>query len=113
MKSILMLLLSSMTLITEAQINGTVKDDNGSPLTGTTVSLLKAADSTVLKLAVSKENGTYSFSEIKEGNYRISASHIGYKTIFSASFSFAAAQITIPELKLIKEGNALANVTVT
>jgi iron complex outermembrane receptor protein len=113
MKSTLILLLSSMTLITEAQISGTVKDDNGSPLAGTTVSLLKAGDSTVLKLAVSKENGNYTFSEIKEGHYRISASHIGYKTIFSASFSFAASQITVPELKLVKEGNALANVTVT
>jgi hypothetical protein len=42
----------------------------------------------VVKLAVSKENGSYAFSGIKEGNYKVSASNVGYKTAFSELCSF-------------------------
>ncbi len=113
MKSILLLLLITSALSIQAQqINGTAKDDNGSPLSGTTISLHKASDTSVVKLAVSKENGTYTFTGIKEGNYRVSASHIGYKTIFSAPFAYAATDITLPELKLAKTDGGLSTVTV-
>jgi hypothetical protein len=114
MKSILLLLLTGTTLITQAQqVNGIAKDDNGSPLSGTTISLHKASDSSVVKLAVSKENGAYTFSGIKEGNYRVSASHIGYKTFFSAPFNLSSSELTLPELKLSKVEAGLSNVTVT
>ena len=114
MKSILVLLLTTTTLFIQAQqITGFAKDENGSPLSGTTISLHKASDTSVLKLAVSKENGAYIFTGIKEGNYRVSASHIGYKTSFSAAFALSASEITLPELKLMKIDGGLSNVTVT
>jgi hypothetical protein len=114
MKSILVLLLTAITLLTQAQqINGFAKDENGSPLSGTTISLHKASDTSVVKLAVSKENGAYTFNGIKEGNYRVSASHIGYKTSFSAPFALSASEITLPEFKLMKIDGGLSNVTVT
>ena len=94
------------------QINGIAKDENGSPLGGTTISLLKTSDSTVIKLAVSKENGAYTFTGINEGSYRVSASHIGYKTVFSASFVVSATDITVPDLRLSRMEGGLSNVTV-
>lgn len=113
MKSILLLLFSVTSFLAQAQqINGTAKSDDGSPISGTTISLHKASDSTVIKLAVSKENGAYTFTGIKEGTYRVSASHIGYKTVFSSSFSVSAANVTVPELKLSKVEGGLSNVTV-
>ena len=39
------------------QVSGSVKDQTGKTLSGTTVSLLKAKDSAVLKLAVSNADG--------------------------------------------------------
>jgi hypothetical protein len=83
MRTIFLLLLTAITFFAQAQkISGVIKDENGSSLNGTTISLHRAADSAVVKLAVSKENGSYTFSGIKEGNYKVSASNVGYKTIF-------------------------------
>ena len=85
MRTIFLLLLTATTFFAQAQkISGVAKDENGSPLNGTTISLHRASDSAVVKLAVSKENGAYTFSGIKEGNYKVSASNVGYKTAFSA-----------------------------
>jgi hypothetical protein len=106
--------LTAITFFSQAQqIRGIAKDEAGSPLSGTTISLYKGTDSSVVKLAVSKENGAYSFSGIKEGNYRVSASHVGYKTTFSAAFIVSASDVIAPELKLNKMEAGLSNVTVT
>ena len=80
MRTIFLLLLTATTVFARAQqVNGIAKDENGSPLSGTTISLHKASDSAIIKLTVSKENGVYTFSGISEGNYKVSASHVGYK----------------------------------
>ncbi len=106
------LLIATTTVIHAQQISGNAKDETGAPLSGTTISLHRATDSAVVKLAVSNENGAYSFSEIKEGNYRVSASHIGYKTSFSAVFTLSGTDVIAPELKLSKQSGNLSNVTV-
>src|SRR6186713_3366666 len=114
MRKIFLFLLTATTLFAKAQkISGVAKDDIGTSLSGTTISLHNATDSAVVKLAVSKENGSYTFSGIKEGNYKVSASNIGYKTVFSAAFSVSTSDIMVPELKLGKAAAALSNVTVT
>jgi len=107
-------LLTATTFFVQAQkINGIAKDENGSPLIGTTISLHKASDSAVLKLAVSKENGAYTFSGINEGKYKVSASNVGYKTVFSETFTITSSDVTVSELRLIKVATSLSNVTVT
>lgn len=114
MRTIFLFLLTAATSFAQAQkISGIAKDENGSPLNGTTISLHRASDSAIVKLAISKENGAYTFSGIKEGNYKVSASNIGYKTVFSPVFTIAAADIIVPELKLNKVAAGLSNVTVT
>ena len=113
MRLLFLLLLTATTTLLQAQlVNGVAKDETGSPINGTTISLHRASDSAVVKLAVSKENGAYSFSGIKEGNYRVSASHIGYKTSFSEVFTFSGSDINAPELRLSKQSGSLGNVTV-
>src|SRR6188768_688817 len=114
MRKMFLFLLTATTFFAKAQkISGVAKDDNGTSLSGTTIILHKVTDSSVVKLAVSKENGTYTFSGIKEGTYKVSASNIGYKTAFSGVFTVAASDIIVPELILTKVAAALSNVTVT
>src|SRR5436190_2147564 len=114
MRTLFLLLLTTITLFAEAQkISGVAKDENGTPISGTTISLHKATDSAVVKLAVSKENGSYTFSDVKEGNYKVSASNVGYKTTFSAAFPVSTSDVIAPELKLSKAAAALSNITVT
>ncbi|HEV8285775.1 MAG TPA: outer membrane beta-barrel protein [Chitinophagaceae bacterium] len=112
MRPLFILLLTASTVFSQAQqINGFAKDENGAPLNGATVSLMK--DSSTVKLAVTKANGSYSFSGIKEGNYKVLASFVGYKPAFSSTFSLSSSDVTVPELKLNKIAGSLSNVNVT
>jgi iron complex outermembrane recepter protein len=114
MRTILLLLLTATTLFTQAQqINGLAKDDNGTALGGATISLMRVTDSAVIKLAVTKPDGSYSFSGIKEGNYKLLASYVGYKPAFSPKFSLGGSDVTVAELKLSKISGNLNNVTIT
>ena len=114
MRHLLLLLLTATSILSQAQqINGLVKDENGIPLGGATVSLLRAKDSSIIKLAVTKSDGAYNFSGIKEGNYKMLVTYIGYKPAFSPGFSFSLSDVTVPELKLSKIAGNLSNVTIT
>jgi iron complex outermembrane receptor protein len=114
MRLLLLLLLTATTVFSQAQqINGLAKDENGAPLNGATVSLMRAKDSSVIKLAVTKSDGVYNFSGIKEGNYKLLATYVGYKPSFSPAFSFSSSDMTVAELKLSKLPANLSNVSVT
>jgi len=114
MRILLLPLMTAITVFSHAQqISGLTKDESGTPLNGSTVSLIKAADSSTIKLAVTKANGSYNFSGIKEGNYRVLVSHVGYKPAFSPKFSFSSSDVAVSELRLSKLPGSLANVTVT
>lgn len=95
------------------QINGLTKDESGASLGGATISLIRAKDSSVIKLAVTKTDGAYSFSGIKEGNYKVMASYVGYKPAISAVFPVQTSDVTAPDLKLSKIPGTMKNVTVT
>src|ERR1051325_3202380 len=111
MRLLFVLLLTATSVFSQAQqITGLAKDENGTPLNGATVSLIK--DSSTIKLAVSGANGSYFFSGIKEGNYKVMASHVGFKPALSPKFSVASSDVTVPELMLSKVTGNLGNVNV-
>src|SRR5438874_953387 len=112
MRLLLVLLLTAITIFSQAQqITGLAKDENGAPLNGATVSLIK--DSSTIKLAVTRANGSYIFSGIKEGNYKVLASHVGYKAASSPKFTVGSSDVAVPELMLSKVTGNLSNVNVT
>jgi len=94
------------------QVSGLVRDAEGKPLNGVTVSLLR--DTVVVKLAVTRENGAYSFTGIPDGRYRIAASYVGFSTARSEAFAVATSQNTeVPALSLVRAAGAeLKGVTV-
>lgn len=93
------------------EITGAVKDEDGKALPGVTVSLMK--DSTLVKLAATKDDGKYVFAGIAEGKYYVAASYVGYETSRSAAVVVNQQPATIPELKLKKAAGGMQNVTVT
>jgi hypothetical protein len=108
-----MLLLAVTAAAAQAQqIKGTAKDAQGAPLNGATITLFKAKDTAIVKLAVARD-GAYSFSDVKEGEYRVGATHVGYGSKLSAPFTVAAAEVTAPELLLTKASADLSGITVT
>lgn len=98
---------------TTTKISGTIKDESGKGFSAATVSLLQAADSALVKAAVSDKNGAYEFINIKEGTYLVSFSAVGYGKTFSAPFAFAAGKdVVVPSVTLVPSASNMAGVTV-
>jgi len=108
------------TTITNAQqpVKGTITgqciDQADKPLPFSTMLLLKASDSTLVKGAVADAEGTYLFENIAAGHYRLSAQQVGYTKTRSNEFVLDADHLAIkmPVLKLAEEQRKLAEVTV-
>ena len=95
------------------QISGVVKDQQGKGLEKSTISLLKANDSSLVKLVVTDDKGSYSVNASQTGNYLVSASHIGYATVYSKVFELNGSGITITDLTILKVNDNLREVIVT
>lgn len=71
MRLLLLLLFLAATLFSQLQQkHGVLKDESRMPLAGKTVSLIKATDSSTIKLAVAKANASAIHSKIIKGNYK-------------------------------------------
>lgn len=82
-------------------LHGTVKDEAGKGLSSATISLLKAADSSLVKVALSETSGVYDFSNIKEGSYLLSVTNVGFNKTFSQPFTLANGQkLDLPAITL-------------
>jgi iron complex outermembrane receptor protein len=114
MRHLIFLFITSLfTTAAGAQVSGAVKDDKGAAVTGATISLLRAKDSAMVKLAISKENGVYNFAGIKDGKYLVKASFVSYKPAISAPFEVSGGTTEVPAISISKLANNLKNVTVT
>ena len=98
-------------LASAQQIKGDVKDDQGKGLAKTTVSLLKAKDSSVAKLSVTDADGKYTFTA-DPGRYLVSVSHVGFLPSYSAPVELGSADVSINTITLVKATGNLAGVTV-
>ena len=95
------------------QVTGNVRDHQGKALGKSTVSLLKAKDSSVVKLSVTEENGHFAMNAGKPGRYLVSSSHVGYVKVYSLVFELSVmGDINLPDLTLNKLTGDLKAVTV-
>ncbi|RYY82059.1 MAG: TonB-dependent receptor, partial [Chitinophagaceae bacterium] len=94
-----------------AQVSGTVQDASGKAVPGVTVSLLRDS-ATVVKLAVSREDGSFAFPAPAAGRYRVQASHVGFAPTASAPFEIASAPVTVPAVRLAAASSEMAGVTI-
>ncbi len=107
-----------LTLTTFAQqfsvVSGRVTDNNNSPVEAVTISLFKAADSSLAKAAISDKNGEYAFENIKNGSYFIRFSSVAHAMLQTATFNVAANKnLEIPLTKLAPAEKKLKDVVVT
>jgi hypothetical protein len=86
----LFFIVSFLTLVTNAMaqtkgsITGTVLH-NDNKVDGATIYLLKARDSSTLKLAASDKLGTYKFADVAPGQYLISVTAVGFQKQYSSA----------------------------
>jgi len=67
-----------ITVIELANIIGIIKDAQGNPINGVTVSLYNAGTTTALETATTDSSGAYTISDVATGSYDIQASKTGY-----------------------------------
>lgn len=98
---------------TSNKISGQVQDAESKALTGITVSLLKASDSSLTKVALSDKNGVYEFENIKSGSYLLSFTSVGFEKTLSQRFELAAdGNVRVPAIAMTQASKSLADVTV-
>src|SRR5262245_42563392 len=70
---------------TQGVIMGRILDkEAGSPLSGATVALIRAKDSSTAAVTYTEKNGDFSLENIHDGNYRLYITYIGYKPLLHA-----------------------------
>ncbi|HEY0680340.1 MAG TPA: outer membrane beta-barrel protein [Chitinophagaceae bacterium] len=106
--------LSLITISVSAQeISGVVKDEQGKTLSGASIALKKASDSSIVKLAVTNSSGKYEISGIQPGNYFVNISYVGHTSRNSTAFEVNGSGVAVPDITLSKADGRLKEVVVT
>jgi iron complex outermembrane receptor protein len=114
MRSLLLLVAVQLVFSSlKSQITGLVKDEQGTPVKGATISLIRASDSGLVKLAASNTDGSFNLSAINNGDYRVKATLVGHKAGYSSPFNIAGGPITLPTLVMTKFAADMKEVVVT
>ena len=98
----LIFLLFSFSAFTQtANISGAVKDSDGKYLEFANVLLLSAKDSSLVRGAISEENGAYVFENISMGEYLIETSLVGFGNGQSSLINFdGKTDFSVNEIQL-------------
>ena len=88
------------------QISGVIRDEQGKPLVGSSISLKRSRDSSVVKLGLSNAAGQYEFTHIPAGLYFTSISHIGFSPRHSPVFETKEEGITQLPLIILSKASA-------
>ncbi|MGZ3845115.1 MAG: carboxypeptidase-like regulatory domain-containing protein, partial [Flavisolibacter sp.] len=100
---------------TATSINGRVADSKAAPVESATVQLLNEKDSSIVKVALTDKEGTFSFNAAPYGSYFISVSSIGFRDAVSTPFTLSGGytSIAIAPILLGTADNGMATVTIT
>lgn len=96
-------------------VKGSVIDGSQKTIEAATISLLRAADSTVVKFAVANKEGVFVFESIAFGRYLVSVSAVGHQKAFSpvVELSAANAAVQLKTIELVPQATAMSGITVT
>jgi len=108
----LLALCLSASVASAQKINGSVHEPNGQPATYATVTLHYFADSTLVKGAITGEDGVFEISGASSGKYFLKANLIGTGEVSGAAFEYKGSTQTLETLTLRKAENQLAEVSV-
>ena len=98
-----------------AKIAGLITDESQKPLQSASVSLLRAKDSSLVKIAVTNKEGKYEFENIGEGKYLLSVTSVGFQKRFGSALEITAdnSLLNAETIKLPAEAKSIEGVTVT
>lgn len=102
-------------LAKQGTVNGAVLDEQNKPIDYATVGLFKAADSSLVKTALTSTDGKFEFTSVNAGNYFVKVNMMGYSIHKGNTFSLTEEKptLTLGNILLKLEGKSLNAVTVT
>ncbi|HWI91387.1 MAG TPA: TonB-dependent receptor [Flavisolibacter sp.] len=107
------IVLTSFVATAQTKISGIVNDAQGKALASSSVSLLKAKDSSLVKVAIADKLGQYEFVNVKDGNYLLAVSFTGYTKKLSQVFETKGSDISVPPFALQQASKDMNAVMVT
>jgi iron complex outermembrane recepter protein len=100
---------------TAGKVTGSIKDGGQQKIIdAASVSLLKAKDSSLVKVAITDAAGNFILENVKDGTYLVLATSIGHSKTYSNVFSVSPEELNVNlgVLQLIPQDKNLAGVTV-
>ncbi len=99
---------------TTGTVKGKVLDNNKQPLAFANVALRTAKDSTIARVELTLEDGTYRFVNVTNGNYFIEISFVGLATFSTVAFNIEEGDVyDVPLIQMTAQENQLEEVTIT
>ncbi len=109
------MLIGCIAFAQQATVKGNVLEINkNNTVLASTISLLHSKDSTLVKSSLTDADGSFSIEQIKNGQYILLATAVGFEKTFSAPISITGAdqKETVKTLFLKPSDKSLATVTV-
>ena len=97
------------------KISGTVIDGSTKIIESATITLHKAADSSVAKMSVAGKTGKFEFENVALGKYFVAITAIGHNKGFSEPIEISATNldVTLKTIELVPQAKSISGVTVT
>lgn len=94
----------------EYQLSGVVQLATGERISNVTVLLTASGETSFLKAGITNDEGKFSFSNVKPGNYTVSVSYLGFENFTSEVINVKDASITLNTITLAEKSEALNEV---
>lgn len=88
---------------TNGKITGTIKSSNTEPLEIVLITLLSAADNSLVKTTFPETNGNFEFANLADNSYLVVIDNLGFKTYQSQPITIQQNTITVPIIQLETE----------
>lgn len=95
-----------------ADISGVITDDEKKPVATATVALLKEDGKTLVKTALSNEDGSFLFDDIRDGQYYVHVTMLGYGLYQSELLHVQSENVSIGTIILHTKSTKMKGVTV-
>ena len=105
-------LLLTASVVSAQKISGSIQEPNGAPATYATVTLHKSADSSLVKGAITGDDGAFEMAGASAGKYFLKANLIGTGEASGETFEYNGGNQTLETLQLKAAQNQLAEVSV-
>ncbi len=107
-----MALATVCSTVNAQKINGLVLQSNGQPVEFATITIHKSQDSSLVKGALSGDDGRYEIASVPAGQYFLKTNAIGMGSGYSPAFDYDGGDKTMEPISIAETATELAQVTV-